>query len=327
MKQSAKQREMETAVWLDPTNPTPRDALAELLEGEGKVTEELAEIKTSVFNSPSDTTHPYLASRVVPWLSPAMQVAIKLGYQRAVAANFQGVLDYLGLFYEQTGQYFEEAAMYEYAAGLAADPDAQYRLLVAAGHAYALAGNMDDAQKQLNAAAALEPDNRVAYESLIGEVFAPRNDFGAMKQTVKEAIRNGVDGYDMWSAMATTTAEMGKTKVAEEATKQALTYRPGSIEDVIGLGNLYLAGGDSDSAVRTMEKAVDMRPNSAVAYYNLAHAEEVAYQYADADNDYRRAIQLAPHDAKYKASYDSFKNRMDKAEAAAAAQHASDPAQ
>ncbi|MGA6972687.1 MAG: O-antigen ligase family protein [Candidatus Binatus sp.] len=327
MEPSAKQREMETAVWLDPANPTPRDALAELLEGDDRVTEELAEIKTSVFNSPTDSTHPYLASRVVPWLSPAMQVAIKIGYQRAVAANFQGALEHLGVFYEQTGQYFDEAAMYQHAAGLTGDPDAQYRLLVAAGHAYALAGNLDDAQKQLHAAVALEPDNPVAYQTLISEVFARSDNFDAMKQTVKEAIGNGVDGYDMWSAMATTTAEMGKSKVAEDAVRQALLLRPGSIEDVIKLGNLYLAGGDSDSAVREMEKAVDMRPNSAVAYYSLAHAEEKAYEYADADNDYRRAIQLAPHEASYNASYQSFKKRMDKAEAAAAAQHASDPAQ
>ncbi|MGD0116823.1 MAG: O-antigen ligase family protein [Candidatus Binatus sp.] len=327
MEPSAKQRELETAVWLDPANPTPRDALAELLEGDDKVTEELAEIKTSVFNSPSDTTHPYLASRVVPWLSPAMQVAIKIGYQRAVAANFGGALEHLGVFYEQTGQYYDEAAMYEHAAGLTGDPDAQYRLLVAAGHAYALAGNMDDAQKQLHAAVALEPDNPVAYQTLIGEVFARSDNFDAMKQTVKEAIGNEVDGYDMWSAMASTTAQMGKTKVAEDAVRQALLLRPGSVEDVIRLGNLFLAGGDSDSAVREMEKAVDMRPNSAVAYYSLARAEEAAYEYADADNDYRRAIQLAPHEASYKASYQTFKNRMDKAEAAAAAQHASDPAQ
>ena len=329
MEPSARRRETETAVWLDPTNPTPRDALAQLLDRDGKVTEGLAEIKTSVFNSPSDSTHTYLAPRFIPWLSPAMEVAIKIGYQRAVDANFEGALAHLGLFYEQLGQYYEEAAMYERAAAQADDPDTRYQLLVAAGHAWALAGNMDDAQKQLRAAIEIEPDNSVAYELLIREVFAPANDVDAMKRTVKEATANGVDAYDMWSAMASTEAQMGNTKVAEDAITQALVYRPGSIKDVITLGNLYLAGDDAESAVRTMEKAVEMRSNSADAVFNLARAEEAAYEYGDAGRDYQQAIGLARDGTSkkaYAASYARFQERL-KNSAAAAKQNPSDPAQ
>jgi O-antigen ligase/tetratricopeptide (TPR) repeat protein len=321
MEPATRQREMETAVWLDPTNPSPRDALAQTLERDGKITEELAEIKTSVFNSPSSGTHRYLASRVVPWLSPAMEVAIKIGYQRAVDANFEGALAQLGVFYEQLGQYFEEAAMDQRAAGQTDDPDAKYPLLVAAGHAWALAGNMPEARMQLREAAELEPDNRVAYEVLINQVFAPKSDFDGMTRTVKEAIQNGVDGYEMWTAVASTAAQMGNSKVAEDALTQALVYRPGSIKDVILLGNLYIASGDSDSAVRTMQQAVDMRSDSAAAYFNLGRAEEAAYDYGDAETAYKRAVELAPDDASYKAGYDSFKKRMKPAE-----QHASDPA-
>ncbi len=233
MTPAARHREMEAAVWLDPTNPARRDALAELLDEEGEITGELAEVKTSVFNSPDSSTHPYLAPRVIPWLSPAMEVAIKLGYQRAVAANFEGALPQLGLFYEQLGKYPEEAAMYERAAGQADDQEAKYRLLVAAGHAWALAGNAEDARKQLRAAVELEPDNRVAYEIQIREVFAPAGDVEGMKRTVKEATANGVDGYEMWSAVASTAAQMGNNQLAEDAIIQALVYRPGSIKDLI----------------------------------------------------------------------------------------------
>ena len=322
MAPAARHREMETAVWLDPTNPARHDALAELLDEEGEITGELAEVKTSVFNSPDSSTHPYLAPRVIPWLSPAMEVAIKLGYQRAVAANFEGALPQLGLFYEQLGKYPEEAAMYERAAGQTDDQEAKYRLLVAAGHAWALAGNAEDARKQLRAAVELEPDNRVAYEIEIREVFAPVGDVEGMKRAVKEATANGVDGYEMWSAVASTAAQMGNNQLAQDAIVQALAYRPGSIKDLIQLGNLYLVNGENDRAVRTLQKAVEMRANSADAYFNLARAEEAAYEYGDAEKAYSRAVDLAPQQASYKASYESFKQRMQKA----AEQHASDPA-
>ncbi len=65
-----------------------------------------------------------------------------------------------------------------------------------------------------------------------------------------------------------------------------------------------------------------MRANSADAYFNLARAEEAAYEYGDAEKAYSRAVDLAPQEASYKASYESFKQRMQKA----AEQHASDPA-
>ncbi len=322
MAPAARHRELETAVWLDPTSPARRDALVELLEGEGEITQELAEVKTSVFNSPDSSTHSYLTPRVVPWLSPSMDVAIKLGYQRAVAANFEGALPQLGLFYEQLGRYTEEAAMYERAAGQTDDPDAKYRLLVAAGHAWALAGNADDARKQLRAAVALEPDSRVAYAIQIREILAPEHDFEGMTRIVKEAIANGVDGYQMWSAVTSTAAQMGNSQVAQDAIIQALVYRPGSIQDLITLGNLYLVNGETDRAVRTMQKAVDMRANSADAYFNLARADEAAYEYGDAEKAYARAVDLAPQEASYKAAYEGFRQRMQKA----AEQHASDAA-
>jgi len=322
MAPAARLREIETAIWLDPTNPSPRDALAENLSDAGKTAEALEEIKTSVFNSPSGSTHPYLSPRIVAWLPPVTHVAIEQGYQRAIASNFEGALTQLGLFYEQLGKYSEEAAMYGHAAGQTEDPEAKYRLLVAGGRASALAGDMDNARKRLRQAAEIEPDNRVAYETLISQVFAPRNDFEGMTRTVTEAIKDGVDGYEMWSVEASTAAQMGNTKVAEDAINQALIYRPGSIEDRIWLGNLYLASGDTDRAVSTLEKAIDMRGNSADAYFTLARAEEAAYEYADAEKAYSRAVDLAPQNASYKASYESFMKRMGKA----AEQRAGDPA-
>lgn len=322
MAPAAKRRELETSSWLAPTNPSPRDALVANLAHEGKTAEALAEIKTSVFNSPVANNHPYLSPRIVAWLPPATQAAIEQGYQQAIASNFGGALANLGYFYEELGEYSEEAKMYERAAGQTEDPEAKYQLLIVAGRAYALAGDLDKPRKLLRQAVEIEPDNRVAYETLINAVFAPTNDIDGMRRTVTDAIRNGVDGYEMWSVMADTAARMGNLKVAEDALSQALSYRPGSIKDLIRLGDLYLTSGDADRAVSTLEKAVDARGDSADAYFALARAEEAAYQYADAEKAYSRATALAPQNASYKAIYADFMKRNGKA----ADQSASDPA-
>jgi len=212
--------------------------------------------------------------------------------------------------------------MYGRAAGQTEDPEAKYHLLVEAGRACALAGDTDNARKLLRQAVEIEPDNRVAYETSIRAVFAPSNDIDGMSRTVTEAIKNGVDGYEMWSVMASAAIQTGNLKVTEDAINQALIYRPGSIEDRIRLGNLYIASGDADRAVSALEKAIDMRGDSADAYFTLARAQEAAYEYADAEKAYSRAIDLAPQNASFKAAYEDFMKRMGKA----AAQRAGDPA-
>jgi len=322
MMPAARQREIQTAVWLDPTNPSPRDALAESLSDDGKVADALGEIKNSVFNSPAANTHQYLSERILPWLPPATQDAIELGYQRAVASNFAGALPNLALFYEQLGKYSEESALFGRAAGQTDDPEAKYLLLVEAGRSSALAGDFGNARMQLQMAAEIEPDDLASYQTLIAAVFAPTKDFDAMSRTIADATKNGADGYELWSTVASIAAEMGNLKVAEDAVNEALVYRPGSLRDLIRLGNLYVASGDADQAVRTLEKAVDMRGNSADAYFTLARAEEAAYEYADAEKAYSRAVDLAPQNASYKTGYEDFMKRMEKA----AEQHASDPA-
>jgi tetratricopeptide (TPR) repeat protein len=55
---------------------------------------------------------------------------------------------------------------------------------------------------------------------------------------------------------------------------QSLTIRPNTPEILNNLGTVYRELGDKASALASFEKAVTLRPNYAIARYNLAEAYE-----------------------------------------------------
>jgi O-antigen ligase/tetratricopeptide (TPR) repeat protein len=303
-------RERKIAVALDPMNPYTRDAYMRELADAGRAPDALEQIELSVFNAPAPQTHPYMSDRIIGWLSADERSAIERGIKRASAEQEPGALSAAATFYDGVGKYSDEASLYADAANRARDSHAQYLYLLAAAAAASRGHDYKRAQSLLEQAIALEPDEARAYYTLAMDVYVPRKDIAGIKHMVAQAIDNGVDSYEMQKLQADAAQTMGDLPAAIEAYKNIAAERPDSFEVLMRLGGLYDQNRDFNQAVIMMNKAVELRPDSALAYYSLAVADEQAYNYAAADKAYARAAQLAPDNEVYKARADDFHKKF-----------------
>src|SRR5678815_96845 len=66
----------------------------------------------------------------------------------------------------------------------------------------------------------------------------------------------------------------GRVREGQGEMLQSLTIRPNTPEILNNLGTVYAKLGDKANALASFEKAVTLRPNYAIARYNLAEAYE-----------------------------------------------------
>ncbi len=303
-------REREIAVALDPMNPYTRDAYMRELAGAGRNADALKQIELSVFNSPLPRTHPYMSDRILGWLSADERGAIERGIARANAEQLPGALVAAANLDDGIGKYSDEASLLADGARHARDSHTQYLYLMAAAAAASRGLDFKRARSLLEKAIAIEPDNPNAYYALAKDVYAAQKDMAGIKRTIAQAIDNGVDRYQMELLQAEAAEGMGDLPSAIDAIKQVAAERPDSFDVMIRLGTLYAHNHDFNQAVIMLGKAIDLDPDSALAYYSLAQADEQAYNYADADKAYARAVQLAPENEAYKSSLDDFHKKL-----------------
>lgn len=319
MSQQAQMRELNTAVWLDPTDPDKRDTYASMLARHGKLPQALAEITRSVFNSPTPSTHFYLSAELVRWLAPATQVAVEKGFERAVAAGFPGAFEGIGQFYASLNLPLKEAALYANAASRTSHSAERTHFLIEAGKAYAAAGYMLSAEGFFRAATEQAPDDPAPYLDLVKRVYGPDHDMQSAKAVIEEAIKAGNDPYDLDLALASVAHEAHDADAEESALKDAVAERPQGSEVLLALGEFYLDRALYDRAAITLQQAADAEP-SARALFDLGRAQEGAYHYYAAEKSYAQATALDPKDHYMNGYYADFKRRMTKEEAAQAAQ-------
>jgi O-antigen ligase/Tfp pilus assembly protein PilF len=299
-------RELEAAVWLDPTNPYARDSYAQSLVWNKQRTEAMAELERSVFASPMALTHSYLRPRLIPWLSADERAAVETGLAMAVAYNFTGSLWELGSFYEALRAYSKEGELFGRAAAGEHDAARRADLLLNAGVAYSQAGQIDQAKTALEAAAALVPSDAKPYQYLATRVFAERHDLNSARSIIGDGIERGADPFLLYLALADASEKCGDTVGIESSLLKANNARPDDFDAVWRLGSFYTRQNRFDQAALWMRKATEIRPESAVAFYRLGLAEEAGYHYFDAGRDFQKALSLAPQDAEIKDHYAAF---------------------
>lgn len=317
MSQQAQTRELNTAVWLDPTDPDKRDTYASMLARHGMLPQALAEITRSVFNSPALNTHFYLSAELVRWLAPATRAAVEKGFKQAVAAGFPGAFEGIGQFYASLNLPLKEAALYAAAAGQTNDPAERAHYLLEAGKAYAAAGYMPSAEGFFRAAIEQAPDDPAPYLDLIKNVYGPDRDMQSAKAVIDEAIKAGYDPYDLYLALASAASEAHDAYAEESALKDATAERPQGSEVLLALGEFYLGQSLYDRAAITLQQAADLDP-SARLLFDLGRAQEGAYHYYEAEKSYAQAVALDPNDHYMNGYYADFKRRIAKEEAAQA---------
>jgi O-antigen ligase/tetratricopeptide (TPR) repeat protein len=305
--------ELATAAWLDPTNPAIRDRYAETLDQIGREKESLDEVTESVFNSPVSGTHYYLDKRLVPWLLPAEQRAIRRGFEQAAAAGYPGAVGGLGAFDDTLDDFSDELQVYADAARRARTNRARAAYFTDAGEVAIRAGDDHLAEALLRHAIRAAPSYSEPYVNLAVQVYGPSKNMRAAQSATQEGIRNGADPLRLYAALATAAQVSGNPALAESAMLKALRYDP-SFSMIMQVAQFYLQSNNAERAASMLQNAIEINPASADAFYLLGVAEERDYQYSDADKAYARAAILAPR--QFRPVYSEFRQRMENSKSA-----------
>lgn len=305
-------REIRSAMWLDPTNPSKRDWYAHLLARHGKLKQALPQVTRSVFDSPSVDTHFYLSPKLVGWLAPPTRRAVEKGFRKAIAKDFPGALTGMGEFYARTHRPLKEANLYAEAAREAKDPSRRERFLLEAGQAYAAAGYASSATALYRAAIEEAPGDPRPYMQLVKTVYGPDRDMRSAKSAIGAAINAGGDPYELNLALAEAASRAHDAAARESALKAALNERPDGIKALSAIGEFYIEQGNYDRAAVILERASDLEPDSASIVFHLGRAQEKGYHYYQAEKSYARAAALSPKNGYFSSYYSEFKQRMAK---------------
>jgi tetratricopeptide (TPR) repeat protein len=235
----------------------------------------------------------------MPWLSGKERAAVEYGLRAAVAHSYEGSVGSLAQFYSVEGREAAAAEVYEDAARAEEDSSSQLRYWLAAGEAYARAGKRGKAQQLFTAAVELAPDDPGPYRDLIVLVYGPEKNFTSATKAIQSAMSNGISPVSLYLSVEEAAEAAGDNKTAEGALRQAVGYEP-SYSNLLRLGRFYLQHGEFQRATEPTRRAVELNPQSGEAYFDLAQAEEGAYQYSAARTDYQRAIALAPDNLEFK---------------------------
>jgi len=310
MEPSTRARWIATWVRLDPTDPRAHDVYAQDLLDHGMREDAMRQISESVFVEPIASSHFYLGPRIVPWLPDDQKRAISGGLERAVEAGFGGSVETLGDFYQSVGKSNERASLLAKEAEAESDPARRARYFRGAADAYLTMGRLDKAGDALRAAIDAEPDDADDYTDLIARVLVPRHEFEQVQSLISDGIGRGADPCKLALSAANGARTLGRVDVAEQALDAALDADATSYDCSLAMGDLYLGTARNARAVLLFEKATQLRPDSVVAYIDLATAADRNYDYSTAEAAYNRASTLAPDNPEVAERLADFKRKI-----------------
>ena len=304
-------QELRTTIFLEPSNPEARDRYAQVLARQGHLSAALQQISESSYYAPSFSAHAYLSRRrLIEWLPAAQRKAVLIGLNRATAEQFPGAVQALGAFDFLIGEFRASADAYVQAASVESDSSRRATWWVEAGRAFAAAGETDRSAAALGQAIRTDAVSDEAYEAMIALVLVPAGRFDQARRIVDQAIRSGAEPAGLYLALADAENSYSRHADAEADLRRGVEFDPKSFACLERLGRFYLEDKSYDEAVRWLQQAANLRPDSPDALFWLAVAQDGAYDYAGADASYARASAMAPNDTEFQARYRAFQQKL-----------------
>jgi tetratricopeptide (TPR) repeat protein len=303
-------RELETAVWLEPSNPFIRDMYASVLYHTGRRTAALQHMTLSVYEAPARSNHFYLSDRSIGLLTPAQQEAVESGFERAVAASFSGAVDEFGSYYETLHKYSTAGDLYYRAAKVEPSEPKREAYLLKSGIDYSRAGQRALGKQLFLDARAANPVDPESYEDLATYIYGPAGDLAAASQTIEEGISVGGDPLHLYLALSFAAESQSNLPAAEDASAKAVAVRPADLEATMRLGHVLYMEAKYDLAAKEFERASKIDQSYPEAFYSLALAQEGGFDYSAAQQNYRRAILLEPSNRKFLIGYRQFQQKV-----------------
>jgi Flp pilus assembly protein TadD len=220
----------------------------------------------------------------------------------------------LGVGLAETGQ--NAAAIGEFRAALAADSNSP-ELHLDLGKALASAGDQAVAEREYREALRLHPGYADA-ELELGKLLSSGNKADGTLEAVehfRRALRSNPDSAAAQYALAKALQQQEHSADAAVAFREAaaLTKRQEDAVQCTRLSNEGLDAAhrrDSEAAVRMLREAVDLRPDAAIAHYNLGLVLADRGELPAGVAQVVEAISLAPADARFYLALGQMCNRI-----------------
>jgi tetratricopeptide (TPR) repeat protein len=156
------------------------------------------------------------------------------------------------------------------------------------GNAWMAMGDADRAAAAFESAAALAPNDSLAFEARIaaGNSFfqVGRLEEALLRYEAATELRpEDPNGYNF---VGITAGRLGRHDEALEALRTALKVDPFHLPTHVNLGNLYFREGDIEGAILRYQSAVNIDTTDAGSWYNLA----LAYEQSENPNHMNLAI-------------------------------------
>jgi len=227
----------------------------------------------------------------------------RLGHQAEAVEFYQDCLKFKGYLelpaqrlaaiYFKDGRIPDAIAQYEPLIGHYPDDTS---MLVTLGHLYTASGQYGKAVEAFNKAILLHPDNFIAQDETIDELFHTGHLEEAL-DAIDVQLAEHEDRADLIARRADILAMMGATSDAIAQYQQALRICPDFLEATIKLGTNYLRIHAEQLAAKQFNRAIEINDKIVEAYMGLAVAQKLAGYGSEAIKTLSLAAAIQPNSA------------------------------
>lgn len=168
--------------------------------------------------------------------------------------------------------------------------------LVASSHAHVVNGKYADAQKALNSAIKLQPEQPFPHHQL-GLLGVITNNPQLALAELKKAEQLSPSDATVHNNLGLTYQALGNYSQAESEFARAQALDPKLAEASINLGTLMARRGDLRAAQGAFQQAIKANPKSSAGHNNLATILSMQGNYSSAIEEFKKAIDLNPNTA------------------------------
>ena len=168
--------------------------------------------------------------------------------------------------------------------------DIKERINIALG--FHQAGNLDEAEKLYLEILKEFPENASTL-NLLGLLNLQKNEIEAAISFIKKAVEISPCSY-FWESLGRVYYEGKFFDEAINCCKKALELKPDSFTAMFNLGLAYKSNNQPDEAIETYKSALSIKPESCDVYFNLANLYDKKNDTLNALENYKKAYEYNP---------------------------------
>ena len=165
--------------------------------------------------------------------------------------------------------------------------------LLGVAQTHLIAGRLEQARKNYQAAVSLDDQNVEAHYTL-GNIFYETGRHAEAAKCYRRVLAINPKSAEAYSNLGITLIEMGRHGEAVSQCKQAVMYRPNHAEFLSNLACEYQHNEELQEAQRWCRRVISLKPGWSEAYYNLASVLREQGHVSEAIANNQKALSLRP---------------------------------